>query len=64
MSGGRVANYGVRSEIYPTHILPKKTTDYTVLSRDVFKLEPGGTQLSFWYRCAAQRAANGGLKNG
>ena len=24
----------------------------------------GGTQLSFWYRCAARRAANGGLKNG
>ena len=22
----------------------------------------GGTQLSFWYRCAARRAANGGLK--
>ena len=26
--------------------------------------EPGGTQLSFWYRCAARRATNGGLKNG
>ena len=24
----------------------------------------GGTQLSFWYRCAAQMATNGGLKNG
>ena len=23
----------------------------------------GGTQLSFWYKCAARRAANGGLKN-
>ena len=27
-------------------------------------LNPGVTQLSFWYRCAARRAANGGLKNG
>ena len=27
-------------------------------------LLPGGTQLPFWYRCAARRAANGGLKNG
>ena len=26
--------------------------------------EPGGTQLSFWYRCAARTATNGGLKNG
>ena len=26
-------------------------------------LELGGTQLSFWYRCAARRVANGGLKN-
>ena len=24
---------------------------------------PGSTQLSFWYRCAARRVANGGLKN-
>ena len=24
----------------------------------------GGTQLSFWYRCVAQRATNGGLKDG
>ena len=27
-------------------------------------LSPGGTHLSFWYSCAAQRAANGGLKSG
>ena len=26
--------------------------------------EPRGTQLSFWYRCAARTATNGGLKNG
>ena len=25
---------------------------------------PGGTQLLFWYRCSARRAANGGLKKG
>ena len=25
-------------------------------------LTRGGTQLSFWYRCATRRAANGGLK--
>ena len=24
----------------------------------------GGSLLSFWYRCAARRTANGGLKNG
>ena len=25
---------------------------------------PGGTKLSFWYRCGGRRAENGGLKNG
>ena len=49
--------------------MPNKTRFPPILHQGRSQCEgsgqtPGGTQLLFWYRCSAQRAANGGLKNG
>ena len=54
----------VNSSVICSHIM-QNCCSYCKLEylRGYFEGTPGGTQLSFWYRCAARRATNGGLKN-
>ena len=59
-----VQDHIIESKSHKSLWTPTKAVETIVASVAAACPFPGGDRISFWYRCAARRAANGGLKNG